>query len=103
MRPATTKIQAPDGQPVEYPARLLTVAQLEQAQPALKGRVRGFVLRADLNIPDYAGLRDAIVRLGPSVYIDEPRFNSWLNTRRGTAPNGPRNPHGRAGKKGAAP
>ena len=58
---AATTIHAPDGQAVEYPACLLTVAQLEERHPGVKGRVRGFILRADLNAPDYAGLRDAII------------------------------------------
>lgn len=98
--PATvaTTIHAPDGQPVEYPARLLTVRQTEDAHPAFKGRLRTFILHADLNAPDYAGLRDAVIRLGRSVYIDEGRFLSWLHTRRGAPPAAPRNPHGRGGK-----
>ena len=55
-------------------------------------------LRADLNAPDYAGLRDAVVRLGRSVYIDEGPFLAWLSTRRAAPPVAPRNPHGRGGK-----
>lgn len=99
-KPDVTTIATPDGQPVEYPARLLTVAQLETAHPALKGRVRGFILRADLASPDYVGLRDAVVRLGRSVYIDERPFLAWLHTRRGAPPERARNPTGRGGKRG---
>jgi len=95
---AATTIHAPDGQAVEYPACLLTVAQLEERHPGVKGRVRGFILRADLNAPDYAGLRDAIIRLGRSVYIDEVRFLAWLRMLAGAPPEPSRNPHGRAGK-----
>ena len=94
----STTIHAPDGQPVEYPARIVTVKQFEANNPGFAGRTRGFILRADLNDPDYAGLRDAIVRLGRSVYVDEPRALAWLHTRRGTPPARPRNPHGRGGK-----
>ena len=97
----STTIAALDGQPVQYPARLLTVNQLEEAHPALKGRVRGFILRADLGAPDYAGLRDAVVRLGRSVYVDEVPFLAWLHSLRGAPPARPRNPHGRGGKGGA--
>jgi len=96
---AVTTIQAQDGQSVEYPARLLTVSQLEERHPALKGRTRAFILRADLNDADYVGLRDAVVRLGRSVYLDEVRFLLWLDSHRGAPPAQPRNPDGRAGKK----
>lgn len=94
----STTIQTPDGKSVEYPSRLLTVKQTEEAHPAFKGRIRSFILRADLNAPDYAGLRDAVVRLGRSVYIDEGPFLAWLSTRRAAPPVAPRNPHGRGGK-----
>lgn len=97
-----TKIETPDGQSVDYPARLVTVAQLEDRNPGLKGRVRGFIMRADLNSPEYAGIRDAVIRLGRSVYIDEPRFIAALREHAGKAPAQPRNPDGRAGKKATA-
>ena len=99
MSKVTTTIQSTDGQPVEYPARLVTVSQLEAAHPALKGRVRGFLVRADWSQPDYQGLREAVVRIGRSVYIDEPRFLGWVTSHRAAGPATPRNPHGRAGKR----
>lgn len=95
---AATIIPMPDGQPVEIPARLSTVAQIEDRHPGVKGRIRGFILRADLRDPDYDGLRDAVIRLGRSVYIDESRFLAWMRTHTGTPPARPRNVDGRAGK-----
>ncbi len=97
----TTTIHAPDGQPVEYPARLLTVAQLEAAHPAINGRLRSWILRSDLNDPDYAGLQGAIIRLGRSVYVDEVLFLAWLRSRSGLPAARPRNPRGRGGKAAA--
>ena len=103
MPKTTTPIDTPSGETLEYPAKLVTVAQYETNNPGLKNRMRGYILRADLHSPDFEGLREAIVRIGRSVYLDEPRADSWVNTRR-TAPAAlPRNPHGRAGKKGSAP
>lgn len=98
MPGSVARIEALDGQPVDYPSRLLTVAQLEEAHPALKGRVRGYIVRADYNSGGFDGLRDAVVRIGRSVYIDEPRFLGWVQSHRGAAPALPRNPDGRAGK-----
>lgn len=94
----STSISTPDGARVEYPACLVTVSQLEERHPALKGRVRSFILRADLGSPDYACLRDAIIRLGRSVYIDEPKFLEGLRTHAGKPAAAPRSPHGRGGK-----
>ena len=103
MPKTTTPIDTPSGETLEYPAKLVTVAQYETNNPGLKNRMRGYILRADLHSPDFEGLREAIVRIGRSVYLDEPRADSWVNTRR-TAPAAlPRNPHGRAGKRGAHP
>lgn len=99
---AVTTIHAPDGQPVEYPARIVTVNQLEEKHTALKGRVRQFILRADLAAPDYVGLRDAVIRLGRSVYIDEVRFLDWFRGHSGNPPAQARNPHGRGGKNSRA-
>jgi hypothetical protein len=90
-----TTLSTPQGGTVDYPACLVTVAQLEERHPALKGRVRSFILRADLGSPDYAPLRDAIIRLGRSVYIDEPKFLEGLRTHAGKPASTPRNPHGR--------
>jgi hypothetical protein len=101
MSKVTTPIATPSGETLEYPARLVTVSQYETKNPGLKNRMRGYILRADLNSPDFAGLREAIVRIGRSVYLDEPRADSWLNTRRSCSPTRPRNPHGRAGKAAA--
>ena len=101
MAASKTTIKTPDNQEVDYPARLLTIAQLEEAHPGFKGRTRGYILRADLNSPDFAGLRDAVVRMGRSVYVDELRFLGWTMSRRAAAPDKARNPHGRAGKQSA--
>lgn len=98
MRAQRAQFQLPVPQPTDGPPRLLTVAQLEAAHPALKGRVRSFVVRADCYQAGYDGLREAVVRIGRSVYIDEPRFLGWVQTHRGAAPAQPRNPHGRGGR-----
>ena len=78
--------------------RLITVPQAVERHPAFEGRIRGFIVRADRQEPDYAGLRAAIVRIGRSVYLDEYKFLDWVDSRRAAAPDAPRNPHGRAGK-----
>lgn len=96
-----TTIHTPDGKAVDFPACLVTVKQIEERHPALAGRVRGFILRADLNDPDYAGLRDAVIRLGRSVYIDEPQFIAAMRAHAGRPASPPRSPHGRAGKRAA--
>ena len=99
---AVTTVEMPDGQAVEIPARIITVAQTEERHPAVKGRLRGFILRADLGDPDYDKLREAVIRLGRSVYIDESRFLAWMRSHAGAAPAQPRNPHGRGGKRAGA-
>ena len=53
--------------------------------------------RADRGSPDYACLRDSIIRLGRSIYIDEPKFIEGMRTHLGKAPAIARNPHGRGG------
>jgi len=97
-----TTLRTPDGERVDYPARLITVEQTEAQHPGLEGRLRGYILQADLNSPEFAGLRDAIVRLGRSVYIDEVKFLEWIATRRASPPDRARNPLGRGGKKAAS-
>ena len=99
MSVAKTTIETLDGQTVDFPAKLVTVKQLEDKNQGLQGRVRGYLVRADWGQPDYVGLRDAIVRIGRSVYIDEPLFFRWIESHRASAPAAPRNPHGRAGKR----
>jgi hypothetical protein len=95
----TTTIPTQHGQPIDFPSRLLTVTQAEEAHPATKGRLRTWMVKSDCGNPDFAGLRDAVVRLGRSVYIDEPFFVAWLRSRAGAPPSPSRNPHGRAGKR----
>lgn len=95
----TTVVETQHGTSIEYPSRLLTVTQTEEAHPATKGHLRTWIVKADCGNPDFLGLRDAVVRLGRSVYIDEPFFVAWLRSRAGVPPAPSRNPHGRAGKK----
>lgn len=78
----------------------LTVAQFEDKHPATKRRMRGWIMRADLNFPDFAGLSDAIVRVGRSVLVDEAAAINWLESRKHQPKSPSRNPHGCVGKDG---
>ncbi len=95
--PSSTTLTAPNGDVFEYPSTLLTVAQIEEKHPGLKGRVRGIIFRADFNDPDYGGFREAVIRLGRSVYIDEVPFLVALRAHAGHPPARARSPHGRGG------
>jgi hypothetical protein len=76
----------------------LTVSQFESKHPATRHRMRGWIMRADLNLPDFAGLSDAVVRVGRSVLLDESAVFRWLASRRNQPKSRARNPHGRSGK-----
>jgi hypothetical protein len=93
---AASKVVSLLGKSVEGP--ILTVSQLEEKHPALKGRLRGYILRADLGFSLYAGLADAVIRVGRSVMVDEAAALRWLETRKHQPRSRGRNPHGRAGK-----
>lgn len=80
-------------------SRVMTVAQIEQAHPGFKGRIRGLVLRADAGLPGFAGLRDAVIRVGRSLYVDEPRFLAWVDSHRSAPPSPPRSASGRRGRE----
>lgn len=79
---------------------ILTVSQFEERHPGTRGRLRKFILRADLGMSAYQDLASAIIRLGRSVMLDEARVLSWLHTRTNQTRSPARNPHGRAGKRG---
>jgi hypothetical protein len=66
--------------------RLLTVEQIEQTHPALKGRIRAWIHRADASDPDFAGLRLAVVRVGRSIFVDEVRLREFLYQRSAMPP-----------------
>ena len=72
--------------PEPPPMRLLTVEQTEEAHPALKGRLRQMIHRADADDPDFRGLRRAIVRIGRSVFVDEVKFRLFLYERSALPP-----------------
>lgn len=78
----------------------VTVSQFEEANPGVRNRVRGFIMRADLGLAEYAGLAEAIIRVGRSVLIDEAAAVRWLQSRARQPKSAPRNPHGRAGVAG---
>lgn len=78
----------------------LTVTQFEEKHPATRSRMRGWIMRADLNFPDFAGLSDAIVRVGRSVLVDEAAAINWLDSRKHQPKSPARNPHGCVGKSG---
>src|SRR5947207_1515526 len=50
---------------------LLTVPQIEEKHPALKGRMRTWIHRADCGDPEFAWLRIAVVRIGRSVFVSD--------------------------------
>jgi hypothetical protein len=56
------------------PMRVVTVDQTEAANPGLKGRMSGWIKRADAGEPDFAWLKLCIIRVGRSVFIDDVRF-----------------------------
>lgn len=65
---------------------LRTVDQIVKKNPAFtEGGIRWLIFNAGSN-----GLADAIVRIGgpdskrPKVLIDEPKFDRWLESRRGS-------------------
>jgi hypothetical protein len=84
------------GKRVEGP--VLTVSQFEDRHPAMKGRMRGYILRADLGLSLYAGLADGVIRIGRSVMLDESAVLRWLEGRKHQPRSRSRNPHGRVGK-----
>lgn len=65
---------------------LLTVPQIEQKHPALKGRVRTWIHRADCGDPEFAGLRLAIVRVGRSVFLSDDYFRRFIENHRAMEP-----------------
>ena len=94
------KALAQDGTPAsvnERPGRvppervLLTVPQIEQKHPALKGRMRTWIHRADCGDPEFAGLRIALVRIGRSVFISDEYFRRFIENNRAMSPAPSRN------------
>jgi hypothetical protein len=66
--------------------RLVTVEQAEATNPALKGRTRAWIHKADTGHPEYIGLRRAIVRVGRSLFINEHALHEWLAQRAAMPP-----------------
>ena len=79
---------------------IVTVLQFEERHPGTSGRMRGYIMRADLGLPDYTGLSDAVIRIGRTVMLDEAAALKWLQSRLHQPKSRARNPHGRAGKRG---
>jgi hypothetical protein len=77
---------------------ILTVSQIEDKHPALQGRMRGYIMRADLGLSNYEGLSVAVIRVGRTVMLDESAVLHWLESRTQQPKSRPRNPHGRVGK-----
>lgn len=82
----------------EVKGPILTVTQFEERHPGTRKRMRGFILRSDIGYPDYVGLRDAVIRVGRTVLLDEAAVIRWLEARKRQPRSEGRNPHGRAGK-----
>lgn len=78
---------------------VLTVRQFEDKHTGTKGRMRGYIFRADLGVPDFEGLRGAVIRVGRTVLLDEGAVLAWMGTRTQQPKGAARNPHGRAGLK----
>lgn len=86
------------------PARVgpvLTVNQFEERHPATKNRMRGWIMRADLNLPGFSELSDAVIRIGRSVMLDEAAVLAWLQAHKNQPKSRARNPHGCRGLKDA--
>jgi len=77
------------------PLRVLTLPQVEEANPGLRGRMRDWVKRAYADDPDFAWLKFCIIRIGRSLYIDEVRFRDSLHQRTALPPAPARNPEGK--------
>jgi hypothetical protein len=65
----------------ETQLRALTVKQTEAAHPGVQGRLRSWIHRADSGDPEFTGLRQAVIRVGRSVLVDELRFVEFLRQR----------------------
>jgi hypothetical protein len=85
----------------EFQGPILTIQQFEEKHPGTQGRMRGYIFRADVGMPIYAGLCDAVIRVGRTVLLDEARVLQWLQSRSHQPRSQARNPHGRLGKRGA--
>ena len=85
------------GTHVEGP--ILTIQQFEEKHPGTQGRMRGYIFRADVGLPIYVGLCDAVIRVGRTVMLDESRVLKWLESRSHQPKSRARNPHGRVGKR----
>ena len=72
---------------------LETITQVEQRVPALAGKLRTWVHRADCGDPVFALLKQAIVRIGRRTWISRTHFNDFLNAYRGAPPVPPNNPN----------
>lgn len=83
MQSPVTKQPRPKAPP---PLRLRTVRQTEERHPGLEGRLRAWICRADAGDPEYSWMREAIVRVGRSVFIDELSFDYWLIKQAGKPP-----------------
>jgi hypothetical protein len=83
----------------EVKGPIVTIAQFEDRHPATRNRMRGWLLRADLGLPEFDLLRAAVFRVGRSVLLDENGVLIWLKSRSNQPPDKPRNPHGRYGKR----
>jgi hypothetical protein len=83
MQTTSQKSAPPRPRPAlgETPIRALTVKQTEAAHPGVQGRLRSWIHRADSGDPEFAGLRQAVIRVGRSVLVDELRFVEFLRQR----------------------
>lgn len=81
---------------------VLTVNQFEEKHPATKNRMRGWIMRADLDLPGFAGLSDAVIRVGRSVMLDEAAVLLWLSAHKHQPKSRARNPHGCKGARARA-
>lgn len=77
------------------PIRAYSVEQIEAEHPGIKGRLRGWIKRADAGDAAFAWLKFCVIRIERSVFIDEVRFRDSLYqrtaipaapSRRGSAP-----------------
>jgi hypothetical protein len=68
-----------------------TVEQMEEGHPGIRGKLRGWITKADAGDPTFGWLRMCIIRIGRSVLINDVEFRLHLYAHTGTPPAPARN------------
>lgn len=73
------------------PIRAFSIGQIEAEHPGIKGRLRGWIKRADAGDEAFRWLKLATIRVADSVLIDDIRFRAGLYERTAFPPRPARN------------